>query len=132
MSRLGVVADTREEGADLSAAPTAPGVILERAFIWIGCRFKNCRSLGFAPNEQNDFSISIRYWEGETADSSASLLMNKHGSGCSAGLDTQSRRDYLKVAQDVSPGLELEEKGSPGGTAESIPLQSSLRDWPNC
>ena len=47
--------------------------------------------------------------------------MNKHGSGCSAGLDTQSRRDDLKVAQDVSPGLALEEKGSPGGTAESIP-----------
>ena len=44
----------------------------------------------------------------------------------------QSRRDDLKVAQDVSPGLELEEKGSPGGTAESIPLQPSLRDWPNC
>jgi len=32
----------------------------------------------FAPNEQNDFSISIRYWEGETADSSASpdFLLN--------------------------------------------------------
>ena len=30
-----------------------------------------------APNEQNDFSISIRYWEGETADSSASLGMTK-------------------------------------------------------
>ena len=28
----------------------------------------------------------------------------------------QSRRDDLKVAQDVSPGLELEEKGSPYGT----------------
>ena len=68
---------------------------------------RNCRSLGSAPNEQA-------------------------GSGCSAGLDTQSRRDDLKVAQDVSPGLELEEKGSPGGTAESIPLQPSLRDWPNC
>jgi len=25
---------------------------------------RNCRSLGYAPNEQNDFSISIRYWEG--------------------------------------------------------------------
>jgi hypothetical protein len=39
---------------------------------------RNCRSLGFAPNEQNDFSISIRYWEGETADSSASpdFLLN--------------------------------------------------------
>jgi len=46
--------------------------------------------------------------------------------------DTQSRRDYLKVAEDVTPGLELEEKGSPGGAAESIPLQPSLRDWPNC
>ena len=40
---------------------------------------RNCRSLGSAPNEQA-------------------------GSGCSAGLDTQSRRDDLKVAQDVSPG----------------------------
>jgi len=31
-----------------------------------------------APNEQNDFSVSIRYWEGETADSSASpdFLLN--------------------------------------------------------
>jgi hypothetical protein len=31
-----------------------------------------------APNEQNDFSVNIRYWEGETADSSASpdFLLN--------------------------------------------------------
>ena len=34
-----------------------------------------------APNEQNDFSISIRYWEGETADSSASLGMTKGRDG---------------------------------------------------
>jgi hypothetical protein len=47
-------------------------------------------------------------------------------------LTVQSRRDDLKVAHDVSPGLELVEKTSPGGTAESIPLQPSLRDWPNC
>ena len=41
----------------------------------------NCRSLGFAPNEQKDSSISIRYWEGETADSSASLGMTKGRDG---------------------------------------------------
>ena len=52
--------------------------------------------------------------------------------GSSADLDIQSRRDDLKVAQDVSPGLELEEKTSPVGTVESIPLQPSLRDWSNC
>jgi hypothetical protein len=46
----------------------------------------NCRSLGFAPNEQNDFSISIRYWEGETADSSASLGMTKGRTALSLNL----------------------------------------------
>ena len=50
--------------------------------------------------------------------------------GSSAGLDIQSRRDDLKVAQDVSPGLELEEKGSPVGTSERFDeFQPSLRDY---
>jgi len=39
----------------------------------------NCRSLGFAPDEQT-------------------------APGCSAALNLQSRRDDLNVAQDVSPG----------------------------
>ena len=39
-----------------------------------------------APNEQNDFSISIRYWEGETADSSASLGMTKGRTALSLNL----------------------------------------------
>ena len=50
--------------------------------------------------------------------------------GSSAGLDIQSRRDDLKVAQDVSPGYPNASESSPVGTAESFDGgQPSLRDY---
>ena len=59
--------------------------------------------------------------------------MNKHGAGCSAGLDTQSRRDYLKVLfpglasvlgyfQVAPSGLDLQ-KPSSHADSEGRPLQ---------
>ena len=45
-------------------------------------------------------------------------------------LEGQSRRDDLKVAQDVSPGETNASASSPGGTAESFDgFQPSLRDY---
>jgi len=43
----------------------------------------------------------------------------------------QSRRDDLKVAQDVSPGNTLSNSASPVGTAEEGWIQPSLRDCPS-
>jgi hypothetical protein len=48
-----------------------------------------------------------------------------------AGSTQQSRRDGVKVAQDVQSWVGLTNESSPEGTAELIPhiFQPSLRDW---
>ena len=92
----------------------------------------NCRSLGCARDDKGEGDASI-WWDGsndnctDVVHSTRNLPQAGHAApneqpvlALQLASNVQSRRDDLKIAQDVSPGYSSTRENSPVGTAECV------------